>query len=156
MNISKKVITIDIPKEYIIDHSRSNDRQIVAYLPESPIIEYDEETDCIHISYANEDFLLSTSLDYIGTIDEAKAHIRKKPYWKLPTVRQCQVIYIWFNQINSLIKKTKGCILSNDARYWTRDKESTWLYFYYRFDCKTGDYISKTNTYRIRLVHDLK
>lgn len=118
----EKSIKINIPEEYEIDKEKSTFEQIIFKKVEDNIFQWDRKLKAVEIKADGEHFLLDASKPtFFCSWNNAMKYF-KNSCWKLPSIKQLQIISKYYNTINTIIKNHKGFELEYSHSYWTDEK----------------------------------
>lgn len=112
-----KTLKIEIPNGYEIDKEKSTFENIVFKKVDEVVIKWDKSRNGVEIKADGEQFLLSGSPNYNMTWTEAMRFYSEVQFYKLPTIKQLQVVYKYFDKINEVIEENGGFVL-NKSVYW--------------------------------------
>lgn len=126
-----KTLKIEIPKGYEIDKEKSTFDNIVLKKVENIVIKWNKNYNGVEIKADDEHFILDSNPSYCMTWNDAMRFYNNKHRshtWSLPTVKQLQVVYKYFDEINKVIKENDGFVLIEGV-YWSinsRDEFCAW------------------------------
>ena len=112
-----KTLKIEVPNGYEIDKEKSTFENIVFKKVDEVVIKWDKKYNGVEIKADGEHFLLSGSPNYNMTWTEAMRFYSEVQFYKLPTIKQLQVVYKYFDKINEVIKENGGFVLTKSV-YW--------------------------------------
>ena len=123
-----KTLKIEIPNGYEIDKENSTFENIVFKKVDNIVIRWNKNYNGVEIKADGEDFILNGSPTSFMSWNDAMCFYNDLKFCKLPTVKQLQVVYKYFDEINNVIKENGGLRLSK-VTYWcinSRDEFCAW------------------------------
>ena len=149
-----KTLKIEIPDGYQIDWGKSTFENIVFRKVDEVVIKWDKCHNGVEIKVDSEHFLLSGSPGYCMNWNEAMRFYGNLQFWKLPTIKQLQVICKYFDKINNIIKENGGFVLLKDF-YWSIEAMNEFCAWYVNMSCKSTYYGLKEGNIYVRAVSTL-
>lgn len=103
----EKTLKITFPKGYKIDKDKSIEN-IVSEKVDDVVIEWNKEYKSVEIKADDEHFMLDASKPsyYCSWNDAIRFH--ERGMWKLPTVKQLQVLAKYIDKVNEVIRNNYG------------------------------------------------
>ena len=149
-----KTLKIEIPNGYEIDKEKSTFENIVFKKVDEVVIKWDKKYNGVEIKADGEQFLLNGSPNYCMTWTEAMRFYSSSQAWKLPTVKQLQVINKYFDEINNVIEDNGGFVLLKDF-YWSIEERNEFYAWYVNMSCRSTYNGCKCGNIYVRAVSTL-
>lgn len=146
----EKTIKINVPDGYEIDKEKSTFENIVFKKKDNVVINWNSNYGGVEINADGEHFIVDANPNYYMTWDDAMrfySHPHRSQIWRLPTVKQLQVLAKYIDKVNEVIYKNDGYEISGFL--WSCKKKDTfcaWL-----VDMNLGT-TADSNKYRINYV----
>lgn len=115
----ERSIKINIPEGYEIDKERSTLEQIIFKKVDNNVFQWDRKLKAVEIKADGEHFLLDASKPTFRCSWSNAMKYFKNSCWKLPSIKQLQIISKYYNTIDKIIKNHKGYELEYNNSYWT-------------------------------------
>ena len=112
-----KTLKIEIPNGCEIDQEKSIFENIVFKKVDEVVIKWNKCRNSVEIKADGEHFILDGNPDYCMTWNDANRFYDNLQFWKMPTIKQLQVVYKYFDKINEVIEENGGFVL-NKRVYW--------------------------------------
>jgi hypothetical protein len=148
-----KSVKIDIPKGYEIDKEKSTFENIVFKKVEDVIIEWNDEYGGVEIKAEGEHFVVDAeSPSFYCNWKDAMRHYSNRSYyaWKLPTVKQLQVLSKYTDKVNDVIRSNNG--FEVDGWMWSCQEENRCCARFVSMYNSYTDYYNKDNCCYVRAV----
>ena len=149
-----KTLKIEIPDGYQIDWGKSTFENIVFRKVDEVIIKWDKYRNGVEIKADGEHFLLDGNPDYCMSWHNAIRFYSNLQFWKLPTIKQLQVICKYFDEINNVIKENGGFVLLKDF-YWSIKERNEFWAWYVNMSSRSTYYGCKGGNIYVRAVSTL-
>ena len=119
---------------------------------ENIVIKWDKNYNGVEIKADGEHFILDANPSYCMSWDDAMRFYDDLQFWKLPTVKQLEIVCKYFDKINEVIEENGGFKLIY-APYWSIEKKDEFnaRYFHMVFRCfdtnfKNFNYVRAVST----------
>ena len=116
-----KTLKIEIPDGYQIDKEKSTFENIVFKKVDEVVIKWNKCRNSVEIKADGEHFILDGNPVFYMTWNDAIRFYGNLQFWKLPTIKQLQVVYKYFDEINKVIEDNGGFLLPKGF-YWSNIK----------------------------------
>lgn len=152
-----KTLKIEVPNGYKIDKEKSTFENIVFKKADDVEIKWNKNYFGVEIKTDNEHFILDGDPTYFMDWNDAMRfyNIKHRSHtWNLPTVKQLQVIYKYFYEINEVIEENDGFALSR-LIYWSIKEKDYYCAHFIDIENGLAGYDSKDANYCVRAVSSL-
>ena len=133
-----RTLKVNVPEGYEIDKEKSTFENIVFKKKDDVVIRWDKNGSGVEIKADGEHFILSADMPmYYCSWGNAMRHYNEGlfgllptvglPTWKLPTVKQLQVIAKYIDKVNEVIRENGGFEIY--GRLWScEEKDKFWAW----------------------------
>lgn len=152
-----KSLKIEIPNGYEIDCEKSTFENIVFKKVDEVIIKWHKNYNGVEIKADGEHFILDANPTYFMGWNDAMRFYNNKHRshtWNLPRVKQLQVVYKYFDEINKVIEENGGFLLLQGGYWSIEDRDEFCAWYVTMYDGDTT-YNSKCYNNYVRAVSTL-
>jgi Cdc6-like AAA superfamily ATPase len=139
-----KTLKIEVPNGYEIDKEKSTFENIVFKKVDNVVIKWNKCYNGVEIEADGEHFVLDGNPTFSMSWNDAMRFYYKHSYRNLPTIKQLQVVYIYFDEINEVIKSNGGFLLYKRF-YWCNEEKDEFNSLGVSMGNGFTSYISKTD-----------
>jgi hypothetical protein len=121
-----KTLKIEVPDGYEIDKEKSTFENIVFKKVDGIVIKWNKNYNGVEIKADGEHFILDANPSYTMSWNDAirfYSNKHRSHTWDLPTIKQLQIVYKYFDKINEVIENNGGFVLYKSL-YWSIEEKS--------------------------------
>ena len=151
----KKKLKINVPNGYVIDKEESTFEYVV-FKKIDNVIKWNENYNGVEIKADGEHFVIEVNRpSYYCTWDDAVRFYNESCMWKLPTVKQLQVLAKHIDKVNEVIQENNGYKIYQ-CWYWSCEEVNKFKAWFVHMS--SGDithHYKYLNGHHVRGVHNL-
>ena len=149
----KKTLKIEIPEGYEIDEKKSTFENIVFKKVDEVVIKWNKNYNGVEIKAYGEHFILDGNPNFHMNWNNAMRFYDNLTFWKLPTVKQLQIVRKYFKEINNVMEDNSGFVLTM-GYYWTIEEKNEFCALYVAMGGGTSKAVKGDNFF-VRAVSTL-